>query len=115
LQVNTSHLILATAYTAAFSLSFGLIAFALQAASSIARRAASAVAVLIGFGGYMLTSLSGLTDWLKTPAKFAPFHYFTPERVLQGQPVHGLNAYLLGTLLVTAMLACAGFRRRDIS
>jgi ABC-2 type transport system permease protein len=114
LHVGTSHLILATAYTAAFSLSFGLIAFALQAASNLTRRAASAVGVLVGFGGYLIASLSGLTDWLKVPAKLAPYHYFAPERVLHGQPVHGLDAYLLGTLLVTTVVAYVGFRRRDI-
>ncbi|HSX31075.1 MAG TPA: ABC transporter permease subunit [Candidatus Saccharimonadales bacterium] len=115
LHIGTSHLVLATAYTAAFSLSFGLLAFMLQAASSLARRGARAIAVLVGFGGYLLASLSGLTHWLETPAKFAPYHYFAPDKVLQGQPVHGLDTYLIGVVILTAVVSYLGFRRRDIS
>lgn len=115
LHVSTLHLAAAVLFTALFSLSFGLIAFALQAASSLTRRAASAVAVLISFGGYLLASLSGLTDWLKTPAKLAPYHYFAPDKILHGQVTLGLVAYLVGTLMLTSCLAYFGFRRRDIS
>jgi len=114
LHVGTWHLALATAFTALFSLSFGLIAFTLQAASSLTRRAASAVAVLIGFGGYLLASLGGLTHWLENPAKFAPYHYFLPDKILRGEPVHGLDAYLIGVLIFTVVVSWAGFRRRDI-
>lgn len=115
LHIATGRLVAATAYTAAFCLSFGLIAFALQAASRLTRRAAVSVAVLIGFGGYVLTSLSGLTDWLKTPAKFAPFHYFAPDKILLGHSVVGLDIYLIGTLVLCSLIAWLGFRRRDIA
>lgn len=114
LHVNSGHLALAAFYTALFSLSFGLIAFMLQAASSLTRRAASAVAVFIGFGGYMVTSLSGMTHWLVAPARFAPYHYYSPDKVLSGQAVHGLDFYLLGTIILTALVSYFGFRRRDI-
>lgn len=115
MHVGTGRLALTTLYTASFSLSFGLIAFALQAASSFTRRAASAVAVILGFGGYLLASLSGLTHWLENPAKFAPYHYFSPDKVLNGQSVRGLNVYLIGILVVTVAIAYIGFRRRDIN
>jgi ABC-2 type transport system permease protein len=115
LHIGSAPLALATAYTAAFSLSFGLIAFALQAASGLTRRAASAVAVFIGFGGYLITSLGGLTDWLEVPAKFAPYHYFAPDKILLGQPVNGLDIYLAGIVIVTGAVAYWGFRHRDIS
>jgi ABC-2 type transport system permease protein len=114
LHINSGHLALATLYTALFSLSFGLIAFMLQAASSLTRRAASAVAVLVGFGGYMVTSLSGMTHWLVAPARFAPYHYFAPDKILQGDAVRGLNIYLLGIIVLTAFVSYFGFRRRDI-
>ncbi|HSX05719.1 MAG TPA: ABC transporter permease subunit [Candidatus Saccharimonadales bacterium] len=114
MHIGAAHLAVATIYTALFSLSFGLIAFALQAASSLTRRAASAVAVVIGFGGYLLASLSGLTHWLENPAKLAPYHYFAPDKILRGQPVHGLDTYLIGIILVTAVISYFGFRRRDI-
>ena len=115
LHVGTGHLVVTALYTAAFSLSFGLIAFALQAASSLTRRAASAVAVIVGFGGYLLTSLSGLTHWLENPAELAPYHYFAPDKILRGEAVHGLDIYLVGIFIVTAVISYVGFRRRDIS
>jgi ABC-2 type transport system permease protein len=114
LHVGTLHLAVTTAYTALFSLSFGLIAFAMQATNSLTRRAASAIAVFISFGGYLITSLGSLTTWLNTPAKFAPYHYFTPDKILLGQPVHGLDIYLIGTLVITTLISYLGFRRRDI-
>lgn len=114
LHINTIHLGLATIYTILFSLSFGLIAFMLQAASSLTRRAASAVAVLIAFGGYMVTSLSSMTHWLVAPARFTPYHYFAPDKVLNGQAVHGLDIYLCGVILLTFVVSYFGFRRRDI-
>lgn len=114
LHLSTLHLIMTTIYTAAFSLSFGLIAFGLQAASNLTRRLAVAVAVLIGFGGYIVASLSSLTSWLDEPAKLAPYHYFAPDKVLHGHAVTGLNIYLLG-VVVFACISYFGFRRRDIS
>lgn len=115
LHVGTGRLAITTAYTAAFSLSFGLIAFGLQAANTLARRSATAVAVFVGFGGYLISSLSGLTDWLTTPAKLAPYHYFTPDQILRAEPVRGLDVYLVGTLVIMGIIALLGFRRRDIS
>jgi ABC-2 type transport system permease protein len=114
LHIGISHLAIATFYTVAFSLSFGLIAFTLQAVSRLTRRGASAVAVVLGFGGYLLASLSGLTDWLRGPAKLAPYHYFAPDRILHSQTVFGLNVYLLGVFALAFTLSYWGFRRRDI-
>ncbi len=115
LHVGWWHLFVTTAFTALFAFSFGLIAFSLEAASSLTKRAATAVAVFIGFGGYILASLSGLTDWLKGPAKFAPYHYFEPTALLRGNSVHGLDIYLIGVLVVCAAVAYFGFRHRDIA
>lgn len=114
LHVSTSRLALATAYTALFSLSFGLIAFTLQAVGGPARRIASPLAVFVAFGGYLIASMSGLTTWLTTPAKFAPYHYFTPDKILQGQAANGLNIYLIGVFILAALLSYTGFRRRDL-
>lgn len=115
IHVGTIRLTIATIYTAAFSLSFGLIAFGLQAADTLARRSATAVAVFIGFGGYLIASLSSLTDWLATPAKLAPYYYFMPDKILRAETVHGLDLYLIGTVVIMGAIALLGFRRRDIS
>jgi ABC-2 type transport system permease protein len=115
MQIGAWPLAEATLYTLAFSLSFGLIAFALQAASVLTRRLASVLAVLISFGGYLVASLSSLTDWLEAPAKLMPYHYFAPDKIMQGHVPTGLNVYLAATVVITAAVAYFGFRRRDIN
>jgi ABC-2 type transport system permease protein len=115
LHVKTTSLVLATVYTSVFSLSYGFIAFALQAASALTKRSATAVAVAIGFGGYVLASLSSLTDWLKYPVKVLPYHYFDPLGILNGSHApRGLLMYLIGTFFLGSIVAYLGFRRRDI-
>lgn len=115
IHIGSLGLALTTLYTVLFSLSFGFIAFALQAATSFARRMATAVAVVISFGGYVIASLSGLTHWLQNPAKLAPFHYFEPLKLLHRQAVTGLNIYLISVFIVTLTVSYFGFRKRDIS
>lgn len=114
IHISMLRLTIATAYTVLFSLSFGLIAFALQAAGTLARRTATAIAVVISFGGYLIASLSSLTSWLDVPTKLAPFHYFTPDKLLRGETVTGLNIYLIGVLVVSIAVSYFGFRKRDI-
>ncbi len=114
MDIGASRLTVTTIYTALFCMSFGLIAFAMQAASSITRRAATATAVVIGFGGYLLASLSSLTDWLALPVKFLPYHYFTPLDPLLGKVPRGLVVYLVCSFIVFITLGIIGFRHRDI-
>jgi ABC-2 type transport system permease protein len=114
IHIPIARLTVTTLFTALFSLSFGWIAFALQAASSLSRRIAVAAAVAISFGGYILASLSTLTDWLETPAKLAPFHYFAPLEILRGHMPRGLAIYLIGVTVAGIIIAYVGFRRRDI-
>lgn len=114
LHVAVADLTITTLYTALFSLSFGYIAFVLHAASTLTKRAATAVAVSVGFGGYILASLSSLTDWLDVPVKFMPYHYFTPLDSLQGHTPKGLVVYLVGIFTLGTALALVGFRKRDI-
>lgn len=114
LHVSVTRLAMTTLYTTLFCLSFGYIAFALQAASSLTRRGATAIAVILGFGGYILTSLSGLTDWLNTPVKLFPYHYFTPLDPLSGKTPRGLVLFLALTFVVGTVVALLGFRKRDI-
>ncbi len=116
LHISTAALTLATLYTGIFSLSYGYIAFALQAASALTKWAATAVAVALGFGGYILAGLSTLTDWLKYPVKLVPYHYFDMLTVLDGKSSapRGLLAYLVATFALGTIVAYLGFRRRDV-
>ena len=114
LQIGVVPLILATLYTSLFSLSYGYIAFVLQATSMLTKRAATVVAVALGFGGYILASLSSLTDWLRYPVSLVPYHYFDPLAILQGHTPRGLLLYLMSVFFIGSLLAYFGFRRRDI-
>lgn len=114
LHVSTAKLALATLYTAAFSLSFGYIAFVLQAASRFSKRAAVTFAVLFSFGGYVLASLSAMASWLEWPVKFMPYHYFRPLDAFEGHWPRGALLYMAIVFVVGSVLAVIGFRRRDI-
>ena len=114
LHISSFDLALATAYTALFSLSFGVVSFTLQTASNLTRRAASTIAIILSFGGYLVVSLSSLTTWLDSVVKFLPYHYFVPENILNGKPSTGLTIYLASALVLGAAVSYLGFRRRDI-
>lgn len=98
----------------AFSASFGVIAFALMAASQLTRKIAASIAIVLAFGGYTISSLAGLVDWLETPAKFMPYHYYDTVSLLNGQVGKGLIVYLVGTVVAAAVIAGIGYTRRDI-
>lgn len=101
-------------YTWLFCLNFGAIAFALSATSRVTKGASTAIAVLLSFGSYLLVSLSGLNQTIADAAKFLPYHFFTPEKILRGQHVTSLNIYLVAILVATIVIAYTGFRHRDI-
>lgn len=101
--------------TTIFAASFGAITFALSAASLLSRRLAVAIAVLASFGGYLLESLSGVSDYIKTPAKLLPYHYFTPHELLAGSVPRGLVFYMLGIFAAAIVISYLGFRRRDLA
>ncbi|HVX56121.1 MAG TPA: ABC transporter permease subunit [Candidatus Saccharimonadales bacterium] len=91
----------------------GAIAF-LLAATGRARSAAMGVAAMIGFGGYLISSLAGTIDWLKGPAKVFPFNYFQSEAILR-QTYHWRSAlYFAAVIVGCAILSYAVFRRRDL-
>lgn len=98
----------------AFSASFGMIAFALMAASQLTRKIASSMAIVVAFGGYVLSSLASLVHWLETPARFMPYHYYDTVGLLSGHIKHGLVIYLLGVVVLAAGSAAIGYARRDI-
>ena len=114
MDVAASKITAATFYTTLFCMSFGVIAFALQAFSLRTKRMATAIAVTVGFGGYLLASLASLTDWLEWPAKLFPYHYFMPLDVLNGKTPSGLLVYLVGAFGLGLTLAIIGFKHRDI-
>ena len=115
MEISTVSILITSLFTFLFCLSFGAISFALTAFGRVGKHVNTAIAVIAGFGGYLLASLSGLTTFLETPAKFAPYHYFAPEQILHGHVNTGLYVYLTGIFVLTTLIAYFGFRRRDIS
>jgi ABC-type transport system involved in multi-copper enzyme maturation permease subunit len=98
----------------AFSASFGVIAFALMAASQLTRKLATSIAIVLALGGYVVSSLSSVVHWLEIPAKFMPYHYYDTVGLLSGHVACGLIVYLVGVAVVAAMIAVVGYARRDI-
>lgn len=114
LPISAGNLALATAACVGFSTAFGAIAFMLLAASAHTRRFAMLAAIVFSFGGYIITSLGGMVDWLGTLAKLFPYHYYDPNALLTGNLPGGFQAYIIGIYVIAAVIAIVGFRRRDI-
>lgn len=113
-NVSAVHIVLATLIMALFSGAFGAIAFMLYAASTFTRRLAAAVATLLSFGGYVLSSLSSMVHGLAGVAKVLPYHYYNPGDILNGRIEKGLIVYVAAMYILSLAVAVIGFRHRDI-
>jgi ABC-2 type transport system permease protein len=112
-QVSSAAIAGATFNSFLLAYSTGAIAF-LLAATGRARGAAIGAGALIGFGGYLISSLSGTVEWLKVPAKIFPFDYFQSEAILRGT-YHWVNAlFFVGVAAICGILSYIAFRRRDL-
>jgi ABC-2 type transport system permease protein len=92
----------------------GAIAFLLSATGR-ARGAAIGIAALVGFAGYILSSLADTVHWLHGPSKVFPFNYFQSESILR-QTYHWTSAlYFVAVIVACGILSYIAFRRRDIT
>ena len=114
MNIAFGNILTTTAWTMALITSFGVISFSLSAASQRLRSIAVPFAIIMSFGGYLMTSLSGITSWMEKPAKLFPFHYFDPRSMLFGEQSKGLAIYLLCILTLGTIIAWYGFRQRDL-
>ncbi len=111
--VPSSAIALATVNSFLLAYCTGSVAFLLSATGR-ARGAAIGVASLIGFGGYIISSLAGTVHWLSGPSKVFPFHYFQSEAILR-QTYHWTSAlYFVAVIAVCGILSYTVFRRRDL-
>lgn len=113
LAVPASQLIAATVLCWLLVISFGAVAFLFSAIGK-ARGASIGFATFFAFGGYIISSLSGTVNWLKSPGKLFPFHYYQPEAVLRETYNWSNSFVLLGIIAACAVLSWLVFRRRDI-
>jgi ABC-2 type transport system permease protein len=95
-------------------LTFGALAFLLTATGR-GRVAALGIAVVYGFGGYIISSLTGSVEWLKHPAVLFPYHYYNTADILAGKFVWSSIAFFAAFTAVCGILAWLSFRRRDLS
>jgi ABC-2 type transport system permease protein len=114
MPINQWHLLLTHLLSFAFSASFGLIAFTLMAVSRLTRQFAGVVAIVLSFGGYLISSLAGFVDGLKWVAEALPYHYYNTADLLVGKIDPGLIIYLVGILVVAIFAMWIGYSRRDI-
>jgi ABC-2 type transport system permease protein len=115
IDIPMAYLLLTTAAMVLFSTAFGMVAFMLYAASGATRRLAAVLAIIFSFGGYILSSVSGLVHGLGWVAKLVPYHYYDPGAILNGKLSHGLVLYVVAIYAVSWLVAALGFRRRDIA
>lgn len=115
MQISGVHLFVTHVLSFAFSLSFGVISFALMAVSRLTRKIANVIAIVLAFGGYIITSLASFVHWLSTLAKFMPYHYYDTVALLSGHVQVGLLWYLAGVTVAGVVIAVAGYSRRDIA
>jgi ABC-2 type transport system permease protein len=114
IDISVAHLALTTFWMTLFSGAFGALAFMLYAASLATRRLAAVVAILLSFGGYILSSLGGMVHGLSGVAKVLPYHYYDPGAMLAGKVSAGFIIYVLALYAISILVAFVGFRRRDI-
>ena len=113
LEVPVSYMIWATIACFLMVLSIGAITF-LVSSLGRARSASLGIGAFVALGGYLISSLSSTVEWLSTPSKLFPFHYYSPEPILRGSFDWGNIIFPVAVTLVCAVLAYLGFRRRDI-
>lgn len=114
LDVEPMNVLLTHLLCFAFATMFGAISFALVAFSRVTRPIASAVAITLGVGGYVIASLGGYMDFFKQLAKAFPYHYYNTMDLLVGKVDTGLLVYIGVAFTVCIVLSIVGYRRRDI-
>jgi ABC-2 type transport system permease protein len=95
-------------------ITFGALAFLLTATGR-GRAAALGIAVVYGFGGYLVSSLASSVEWLKHPALLFPYHYYRTADILAGKFAWSSIAFFAIFTLACGLLAWLSFRRRDLS
>ena len=114
IDISAGNLAITHFLSFAFAVSFGAIAFGMTAISRLTRKFAGVVAIILSFGGYIISSLSGFVDGLKPIAKAMPFHYYDTVAMLGGTIDKGLIIYLVGCFALVGFASWFGYSRRDI-
>lgn len=93
---------------------FGALAFMLSAIGGAARGLSIGLSTAVFVASYVLTGLAGTVHWLQWPARFLPYYYFEPEKMLVGNYTWRTTAAYAAVSVALYLIGWAGFRRRDI-
>jgi ABC-2 type transport system permease protein len=106
---------IATAAASLVLLGWAYAALALAAGAATGNRwAATGVAVGLGLGGYLLTSLARIVPVLQSWRWLSPFTWYASRDALRGQAHAGYLIALIMTTIILVALAVFAFRRRDL-
>jgi len=114
INIPLLNIAVASLLTINLALLFGSIAMTVTMFGRSARIASIGFTALIAFGGYIVASLAGVARWLVWPAKFSPYHYFSPGDALYGHFGWQNPAGMLAASLILMFIAWLAFRRRDL-
>ena len=114
LPIAVDNILLAGLAATILAISFGAIAFSITMLGRTARTASIGVAALIAIAGYLVSSLAGSVEWLKWPAKLFPFDYYHPAEILEDTYNWYNMLFIVGVIILCAVISWAAFRRRDI-
>lgn len=115
MDVGLGYVAIASLYSTTLALLFGSIALFIASLGRAGRLASIGVSALVGFGGYIIASLSSVVSWLEWPAKFFPFHYYHPGDILNGRYTWWPLLCFAGISIIFGFLAWLAFRRRDLT
>lgn len=114
LEVPVTNILLAGFASTILALCFGAIAFTVTMLGGIARSASVGIASMVALAGYVISSLASSVSWLKWPSKALVFDYYHPAEILYGT-YNWLNImFIIGMILICAVISWRAFRRRDL-
>lgn len=115
IDINHGYVAMTHFLSFAFSFSFAALGFMLIAVGKPLSRIAGVLAMLLSFGGYVITSLAGIVDGIDWLAKLMPYYYYDSTALLEGTVDRGLVIYLVAAYVLVVIVSWLGYRRRDIS
>lgn len=112
-NLETGRLVLATFMTWVITLFFGALAFAMGAISG-KKGAAGIIAGFLAFATYIITTLSGTAEVLKTINYASPFRYFNTPSIMKTGLDTGNLLVLAAGIMIIITVGWIVFRKRDI-
>lgn len=93
---------------------FGAFAFMLSAIGQRARALSIGLTTFVFVASYAITGFTATIAWAKWPARFLPYYYFNPQRMLTGHFTWGPVLGYAAAILLYIIIARLGFQKRDI-